>query len=111
MLVVGSWAPLLFVWSFFTFWVFVCLHIVEGVAYVYNGVWVNGNEGMYAIAWTAYIGFVAAVAGPPPTPPSDRPCKAPSEAGARPPSVPGWRPEPLRMGEGLESDATPSRAH
>ncbi len=58
-----SWAPLLFVWSFFTFWVFVCLHIVEGVAYVYNGVWLNGNEGMFAIAWTAYIGFVTAVAG------------------------------------------------
>jgi type IV secretory pathway TrbL component len=60
---VCSWAPVLFVWTFFTFWVFVCLHIVEGVAFLYNGVWTNGNEGMFAIAWTAYIGFATAVAG------------------------------------------------
>ena len=46
-----SWAPLLFVWTFFCFWVFVCLHIVEGAAYYCSGSWVNGNEGMFAIAW------------------------------------------------------------
>jgi hypothetical protein len=51
----GSWAPVLFLWTFFTFWVFVCLHIVEGVAYYYGGNWINANEGMFAIAWCVCV--------------------------------------------------------
>lgn len=62
-----SAVPFIALFTAFCWWVFVALHIVEGSYYYYkddkvNGV-INGDEGMWAIAWSGYIAFCGIVAG------------------------------------------------
>jgi len=54
--------PLLAVWMFFFWWMWICLHIVEAAPYWRNGKWQNKSEGMWSLAWASYCFFVAAVA-------------------------------------------------
>jgi hypothetical protein len=61
-----SAVPFIALFTAFCWWVFVALHIVEGSYYYYkdgniNGV-INGDEGMWAIAWSGYIAFAGIVA-------------------------------------------------
>jgi hypothetical protein len=54
--------PLLAVWMFFFWWMWICLHIVEAAPYWRKGKWQNKSEGMWSLAWASYCFFVAAVA-------------------------------------------------
>jgi len=53
--------------SFITFWAWIALLIVESAPYWYNvsdkeSRWVNGDEGMWALAWICYVFFAFIVA-------------------------------------------------
>jgi hypothetical protein len=56
-----SMFPLLAVWMFFFWWLWICLHIAEGAPYYRNGRFQNKSEGLWSMAWTGYMMFVAAV--------------------------------------------------